>query len=154
VTENSAEYQTQTPATVVRLWSPLAVALYGLLLGFPAAVVPAFRNWAALGLWREASGHLVGALLLSLPFIGMSVFSPPRTVRAFGLVTNIAIFIYLKAKLRSDIEEVRKTDPSVVIDYRPWYSGAGWAVLGLLGFLWLYLRTVLVLAILDVPMPD
>src|SRR4051812_19219842 len=33
--------------TEVQLWSPLAVGVYGLLLGYPSALLLAVRNWQA-----------------------------------------------------------------------------------------------------------
>ncbi|HEX8169335.1 MAG TPA: hypothetical protein VF824_02210 [Thermoanaerobaculia bacterium] len=107
---------------VVPVWSPVTVAVYGLLLGFPAGVMLALRNWRALGMRREVRTHLAGAFVVALVIF----FVLPRLVRYVSGGTSIAAFIYLKAKLRSDFEDAQ---PSVTLLYRPWYTALGWALL-------------------------
>ena len=113
-------------ARPVRVWSPVTVAVYGLVLGYPAGIALALRNWRALGLRREVWVHLLGALLFSVLFIGIFLFVPKRARRIFGLAANVGAFIYLKAKLQSDLEDVKTADPNLVVGHRRWYAGLGW----------------------------
>lgn len=116
----------------VRVWSPLAVGVYSLVLAYPGALLLAVKNWRALGMYKEAGRHVLGGILFSLPFIGIILFSSARAGRVFGLVINICAFSYLKSKLRSDIASATAEDPLLAVEYRPWYSALGWAVLGVL----------------------
>jgi hypothetical protein len=141
------------PAAARRLWTPLAVALYGLLLGYPFAVPLAFKNWKALGMRREGTMHLIGAIILSIPFSGILLFTSDRTGRLFGLVLNVMAFSYLKAKLRSDEAAFKAANQSAV-EYRTWYSGCGWALLGLLLFCVIFFIVLFVLVAADAPLPE
>jgi hypothetical protein len=157
---NSGESGIGAPAVVpgphvARIWSPLAVAVFGLLLGYPSGLALAFRNWKALGMRTEIRRHLVGALLISLPFVGVMVFAPDVVGSIFGLVFGIGTFSYLKAKLRSDIAERQDADPGLVIDYRLWYTGFGWVLLGVFVFFLIFLVCVLLLVLARVlPLPE
>lgn len=121
----------------VRLWSPLAVALYGLLLGFPSAVVPAVRNWEALGRKKQAAWFLAAALGLTMFLVVVRAILPRGVGRFLMIILNCATFIYVKAKLQSDIADLQAAQPDVVIQYRSWYSAFGWALLGLIAIIFL-----------------
>ena len=131
------------------VWTPVAVAVYGLLLGYPAAMMLAVKNWRALGMYKEAGRHVLGAFLLTLPFIGLILYSTPRKGRFFAIAMSIATFSYLKEKLRSDIASV-----GGVVRYRRWYSGLGWALLGFVVFLAFVFVVILALEIAGVPVPE
>jgi hypothetical protein len=127
-----------TDQPAARVWSPLAVALYGLVLAYPAALLLAVKNWVALGQRDRIMPHVVGGALLSLPLFAIMMFSTPRTGRVFGLVANVMAFVYLKEKLRSDLREFQDANADIPVETRRWYSGLGWAFLGVAIFLVLY----------------
>ena len=120
----------EAPSPVVRIWSPLAVAVYGLLMTFPAAVVLSVKNWHALRLRGRILPHVAGAAVLAVLLVGILTFGPPRVRRIFSLATTVMAFVYLKEKLNSDLREFRAAHPDVRVEMRPWYSAFGWALLG------------------------
>jgi hypothetical protein len=126
------------PAPIARVWSPLAVAMYGLLLAYPAALLLAVKNWVALGQRDRIMPHVVGGALLSLPLFAIMIFSSPRTGRVFGLVANVMAFVYLKEKLKSDLSEFQDGNADVPVETRRWYTALGWALLGIAIFVALY----------------
>ena len=146
--------QSTNSGDVVRVWTPLTIAVYGLLLAYPAALVLAVKNWQALGMYREAGRHVLGAFVVSIPLIGLMIFSPPRTARLFALAVNIGAFSYFKAKLRSDIAEAAAAVPSPTIVYRKWYSALGWALLGICALLVFAVIIELTLAVAGVEVPE
>ena len=136
------------------IWSPLAAAVYGLVLAFPASLVLAVKDWRELGMHKEARRHVLGAFVVSLVLIGLLIFLPSRIARGIALAANFAVFFYLKEKLRLDIATASARDPRLVIHYRPWYTGVLWALLGLLLFLLLFVAIVFALTFAGVEMPD
>lgn len=142
------------PASVARVWSPLAVAVYSLVLAYPASLILAVKNWRALGMYKEAGRHVLGAIALSMPVIGLLIFAPPRPARIFMAALNIAAFSYLKAKLGSDIADAQSANPALRIEYRRWYSALGWVILGLLLFVLLAFIIFMTLVFANVPIPD
>ena len=134
----------------VRVWSPVAVAVYGLLLAFPAGFVLAIKNWRALGMHKVAQRHTLGALAASAVAAVVLIYLPARIVRGVAVAFNIAIFFYLKERLRVDIAAASSRVPSAVIQYRSWYSGLPWALCGLLLFLLFFAVLVVVLPLAGV----
>src|SRR5688572_16890291 len=110
------------PPPVIRIWSPLAVAMYGLVLAYPASLVLAVKNWRALGLRGRILPHIVGAFGLTLHLLGFLIFAPPRVGRMFTLAANVMAFVYIKERLYSDLREMTAARPYVRIERRPWYS--------------------------------
>jgi hypothetical protein len=133
----------------LRVWSPLAVAVYSLVLAYPAALLLAVKNWIALGQRDRILPHVVGGALLSLPLFALMMFSSPRTGRVFGLVANVMAFAYLKEKLRSDLRDFQDDHPDVPVETRRWYSALGWALLGIAIFVALYAAIALRIEILQ-----
>jgi len=115
----------------IRIWSPRAVALYGLLLAFPCALMVAIRDWQALRMNERIRPHLIAAIAFSVLLFTFVVLHP-AVGRPVGFVTNIAAFSYFRERLRSDIAEFQKKNPSTPIVMRSWASASGWAVLPLL----------------------
>jgi len=120
----------QQPARVVHVWTPLAVGVYALLLHYPSGVALAVRNWFVLDRRRDAAIHLVAALMLTVPFV-VVITLIPRIGTIVNLVLRVAAFSYLKARQKSDLEDLQLAEPGTVIVYRRWYTGCGWVVLGL-----------------------
>jgi hypothetical protein len=127
-----------TDPPAARVWSPLAVAVYSLVLAYPAALFLAVKNWIALGQRDRIMPHVVGGALLSLPLFAIMMFSSPRTGRVFGLIANVMVFAYLKEKMRSDLREFQDANADVRVETRRWYTALGWAMLGVAIFLALY----------------
>lgn len=138
----------------VKLWTPLAIGVYGLLLGYPCAIIPAARNWRALGMHRDARLHLAAAFLLSIPYVMMFIFWPGTPVRLVRAVLNVVTFSYLKAKLRSDIADAQEANPALAVQYRSWYSAMGWALLGLFVFVLLAAVIILTVTLARLPFQD
>ena len=149
-TIHAAPVESEHPV-VVRIWSPLAAALFSLLLSYPTGLVLALRNWQLLGLRREAMRHFVGAIVLSVLFICLLLFLPKSTGRLFAIALSVITFSYLKAKLKSDTEEVKARNPNLIIEYRPWYTGCGWALLGMMVFVLLAVFLFGAAVMLDAP---
>lgn len=142
--------QPESPTRVVRVWSPLAVAVYGLVLLYPASLVLAVKNWRALGMRGRILPHVAGAFGLTLLFIGTFFVSPPLVRRAFRLATMVVVFVYLKERVRSDVREFTELHPDVRVETRSWYSGCGWAMLGFLIFMGMVATASMMVAVLKV----
>jgi hypothetical protein len=122
--------QSPADASVVRIWSPLTVGVFGLVIAYPCALAIAARNWLALGQRDRVWPHVIGAGVISLPLIALMILRPSwARFGAFG--ANIVAFSYLREKLRSDIAEFKNEHPSIEVRVRPWYTAFGWAVAGL-----------------------
>ena len=152
--QDDQERSAPAVAPVARLWSPLVVAVYGLVLAFPASLVLAVKDWRELGMHKEARRHVLGALVVSLVLIGLLIFLPSRIARGIALAANFAVFFYLKEKLRLDIATASARDPRLVIRDRPWYTGVLWALPGLLLFLLLFVAIVFALTFAGLDLPD
>ena len=140
--------QPESPAPVVRVWSPLAVAVYGLFLFFPASLALAVKNWRALGVRGRILPHVAGAFVLALLTIGTFLFAPPLLRRLFRLATMVLTFVYLKERLRSDLQDFKDRHPEVRVETRRWQSGCGWAMLGLMIFMAMVSTAGLIVAVL------
>jgi hypothetical protein len=151
---SAIEPAVERPPVVVRIWSPLTAALFALLLGFPAGVAIATRNWGRLGMQKEWSRHLAGAFLLSIPVALLFVLLSSRAGRVVGALLSITAFSYLKAKLHSDLEELRAGRPEMTVQYRPWYSAFGWALLGMTVFLLIYFAVLVTVSLIGMAVPD
>lgn len=121
----------EAPQPVVRVWSPLAVAVYAFFMSYPARVLLALKNWRALGLHGRIGPHVSAAFLLTLPLVAIVTFAPPRVRQILTITMNGMVFVYLKERLRSDLAEFGAAHPDVRVETRPWYSGVGWALLGI-----------------------
>ncbi|HVR41130.1 MAG TPA: hypothetical protein VMU84_18700 [Thermoanaerobaculia bacterium] len=116
------------PPRVVRIWSPLAVGVYTLFLGYPAGILLAVRTWILLGTRNRIRPHVFSALALTVLLMLLS----DRIGRIIGIVAGIAIFSYLKELLKSDVVDFRNAHPDAVLEFRPWYTALGWVLLALL----------------------
>jgi hypothetical protein len=67
---------------VVRVWSPLAVAVYSFFMTYPAGLLLAVKNWRVLGLHGRVPSHVAAAFALTLPLVGIVTFAPPRVRRS------------------------------------------------------------------------
>ena len=123
----------------LRLWTPKAVGLFSIFLSFPAALALAVGNWRALGLHARIRQHILGAFALSVPLSLLLLFAPSRLGRFFAIAVNVAAFSYLKLALNGDIQAFRAASPAVDVQFRQWYTGLGWALLGLVIFITLHL---------------
>jgi hypothetical protein len=142
------------PARVVRVWTPLAVGVYALFLGYPSGLALATHNWFTLGRRREASIHLAGAFVLTVVLLCLILFLPRRAGRLLSLAVTIVGFSYLKARQRSDLEELQFAEPGVVIQYRRWYAGCGWVLVGLSVFLMMAVTLLILAMAAGLPLRD
>lgn len=127
---NERSYEDGNSQAAVRIWSPIAVGVYGLLLGYPTSLLLAVRNWHALKRETRIAPHVLMAIGAVLPVIG-SGYIYPRAERIIALGVNIATFTYFRERLRSDIADFRQSNPSATLQIRPWYGAIGWALLPL-----------------------
>lgn len=142
--------QTYHPSVIarsVRVWSPVTVAVFAVVLAFPSALVLAAKNWLALGQRRRVLPHIIGTIVLSIPLVALLVMRP-QLARGISFALNLGAFAYFREKLKVDLATFANANPEVVLQIRPWYSAIGWALLGVAGFLLLAVPIVLVLAIL------
>lgn len=126
--------QIESPKEVVRVWSPRTVAWYGVLLGFPGGLAVAIRNWKALRMDHQARVHLLGGVIFSIVLAPILFVLPHSLNRGLGIGLTIGTFFYLKSKFTGDIAHAQLTCD---VQQRPWYSALGWAVLGLIAFIFL-----------------
>jgi hypothetical protein len=89
------------------------------------------RNWQAPRQGYRIKRHILAAIAIALLLIA-SGYIQPRAVRIMGLVANVAAFSYFRERLRSDIEEFRRLNPSAIVSMRTWYSAIGWGLLPVL----------------------
>lgn len=134
-------------ARSVRVWSPVTVAVYAVVLAFPSALVLAAKNWQALGQRRRILPHIIGAIVLSISLIALLILRP-QLARGIAFALNLSAFAYFREKLKVDVAAFTNGNPEVVLQIRPWYSAIGWATLGMVAFLLLTVPIVLMLAIL------
>ena len=126
---NGRSYEGGNTQAAVRIWSPVAVGVYGLLLGYPSALLLAVRNWQVLRRETRIATHVLIAIA-ALPIIASgSIY--PQAERIIALGVNIATFTYFRERLRSDIADFRQSNPSETIQIRPWYGAIGWTLLPL-----------------------
>jgi hypothetical protein len=133
---------------VVRVWSPLAVAVYAFFMTYPAGLLLAVRNWRALGLHGRVGPHVAVAFALTLPLVGIVTFAPPRVRQILTITMNGMVFVYLKERLRSDLAEFAAAHPEVRVETRPWYSAFGWALLGIFVLLAMVLPVTLIVGVI------
>jgi hypothetical protein len=133
----------------VRIWSPLAVGIYALVLAYPCALAIAIRNWKALDQKNRIWPHVLGAAVVTLPLVVL-LFTHPRLGRYFSLGVNVSTFAYLREKLRSDVAEFKRMHPSAIVSTRPWYSAIGWALLAILVFMFLAIAFGLMLDVFGI----
>jgi len=112
----------------VRVWSPLTVGVYAVVLAYPCALMLAVRNWRALRQQNRIWPHVIGALAVTLPLVVLMAMNA-RIARLFSFGVNVSAFAYLREKLRSDIAEFKRSHPAAVVSTRPWYSALGWVLL-------------------------
>lgn len=136
----------------VRVFSPVAVGVYGLVLAFPCSLSLAIRNWRALGRRDRIRPHLIGGIVVSVVFAVTAFLLPMRILKGVGVAANMAAFFYFRDRLRIDLESFAGANPGIEVQTRPWYAGLGWALLGLLLFLILCLAVGAVMGALGVPM--
>jgi hypothetical protein len=138
------------PRFVVRVWSPLAVALYSFFMTYPAGLLLAVRNWRALGLRGRVLPHVAGAVLLTLLLVGIVAFAPSRVRKTLTLTMSGIVFVYLKERLRSDLADFAAAHPDVRVETRPWYSAFGWGLLGIVLLLAMALPPALIVSVIKV----
>jgi hypothetical protein len=124
----------QATGPTVRVYSPVAVAVYGLLLAFPCSLLLAVENWIALGQKKRIKGHLLGFGALAV-ILAVVVVRMPQTARLFAFTANVMAFAYFKQRLKADLAEYSALNPSADIVIKPWYRGLGSAVGGMVAFL-------------------
>jgi hypothetical protein len=124
----------ETDLRPVKVWSPLTVGIFGLVLAYPCSFVLAVKNWRALGQRQRIASHATWALILTV-LLSACLLLTPRAARWIALATNIFTFSYIRERLRSDIAEFSSTNASAAVTYRPWYSAIGWALVGIFWFL-------------------
>jgi hypothetical protein len=122
------------PTREARLWSPLAIAVYGLVLAYPASLLLAVKTWRQLERRDRIVPHVLGAFALSVPLVVLMALAP-RAARWAALGANVLAFTYLKEMLKADIREFASSHPTATIQYRPWYTAFGWALLGIVAFI-------------------
>jgi hypothetical protein len=113
----------------VRIWSPLTVEVYSIVLAYPCALMLAVRNWRALRQENRIWPHVTGAVAVTLPLIVVLYIINGRVGRLFSFGVNVSAFAYLREKLRSDIAEFKGSNPAAVVSTRPWYTAIGWVLL-------------------------
>ena len=91
------------PSPAVQLWSPLIVGAVAGLLGFPGGLILAAADWERMGLRRRAVLHLICGAALALPLLLPIAALPELGGNAVGLGFNIAVALYLGARLGADI---------------------------------------------------
>jgi hypothetical protein len=118
----------------VEVYSPLAVAVYGLLLAFPSSLVLAVENWRAMGQQDRLKPHRwgFGLLVVILAVVAVRV---PQAARVFAFAANLMAFGYFRQKLRADMAAFRASNPAADLVLKPWYRGLVPALLGVLGFM-------------------
>jgi hypothetical protein len=154
MTSNDLAVAPSTNLRSIRVWSPVSVAVCALLLGYPAGIVLAMKDWQALGLRREIKAHFSGALAFSIILIATLLLTPSEAGRIFGPLSSVMAFAYLKAKLRSDVEEFKKANPALSIAYRSWYAGLGWVLVGYLVFLCIAVAVFVIAIAVGIAIPD
>lgn len=147
----SVQIESVVPKEIVRVWSPRTVAWYGVLLGFPAGLVLAVRNWKAMRMDRQVHRHVIGGFLAIMLLIPVIIFVPNAFTRALSIGLTIGTYAYLKATFISDIATAQSTYD---VRYRSWYSGFGWALFGLLIFFSLIFATLMAIAALGFNVGD
>jgi hypothetical protein len=118
------------PTREARLWTPLAIAVYGLVLAYPSSLLLAVKTWRQLERRDRIVPHLLGAFALSVPLVILMALAP-RAGRWAVLGANIVAFSYLKETLKADIQEFSASHPEAAVRFRPWYTAFGWALLGI-----------------------
>jgi len=121
------------PEVRIRIWSPIKVGVYSVVLAYPCALMLAVRNWKAMKQENRIWPHVIGAVAVTLPLI-VVLYINGRVGRLFCFGVNVSAFAYLREKLRSDIAEFKGSNPAAVVSTRPWYSAIGWVLLALTVF--------------------
>lgn len=134
----------------VRVWSPVTVGVFAVVLAYPSALVLALKNWRALGQRQHIRPHLVGAVVLSVPLIALLLVRP-QLARGIAFALNLSVFAYLREKLKADLADFASANPQIVVETRPWYTAIGWAFLGIASFLLLAISVLIVLELLGFP---
>lgn len=118
----------------VEVYSPLAVAVYGLLLAFPSSLVLAVENWKAMGQQDRLKPHAWGFGSLAL-ILAVVVARVPQSARLFAFGANLMAFGYFRQKLRGDVAEFRANNPTADVVLKPWYRGFVPALSGVIAFM-------------------
>lgn len=139
------------PKEVVYAWTPRTVAWYGVLLGFPGGLALAVRNWKALKMDRQVHRHVIGGFVFTLVLIPPLLFVSGGVSRIVGIGLTFATYSYLKTTFTSDIATAQLTYD---VRYRPWYSGIGWALFGLVIFFTMVIGAIIVSTMAGFNIPD
>ena len=113
----------------VEVYSPLTVAVYGLVLAFPSSLLLAVENWKAMGQQDRMKPHRVGFGLLAV-ILAVMVARVPQSARVFAFAANLLAFGYFRQKLKADLAEFCRSNPTADVAIKPWYRGFLSALLG------------------------
>jgi hypothetical protein len=93
--------ETSGPGTAVKLWRPRDVTVVALLLGFPAGLGLAARNWIRLGHRRKAYLHLAAGAAAVLAIGLLSSTGDPSglgTGLASGLYIGVPVYLFWQTR--------------------------------------------------------
>jgi hypothetical protein len=129
----------------IAVYSPIAVAAYGILLAFPSSLLLAIANWRAMGQQKRIKPHLLWFSLFSV-VLSVVLVRVPQGARLFAFAANLLSFSYFRQKMKTDLAEYLAANPNADVVTKPWYRGLG---RGLGGVVALFVVVILVMLALS-----
>lgn len=109
--DTPVQVQSSVPSSPpIKLWTPGFVAGVAFLLGFPAGIVIASINWMRMKMKDKATTYLIGGAIGTFILLVVLYLLPGNFGRFLGLLVNLGILIYLRRKMKEDIEKFKTSN--------------------------------------------
>jgi uncharacterized membrane protein YfcA len=135
---------------VLKIWSPKAICLVALFLGFPSGIALAAINWKRMGLNKKMVQYLIACTIMVIATCASSFIPDTAGSRLFFFFLNVCISIYLHLETSKEIEKAQ--DKKIVRA-----SGISAFFMGMGVLLVFFLTTIafaMVMSLIGIPIPE